>query len=745
MINVYKPVFYRLASDADKSALYTMINSKNPIVFNTIESQLDELIYCRNPSMSKDEVKKQGFVNQHLERSGRTLENYGVWVYYSWKNQLVRVLEEEEFIEVRTNRNKYKITQEEQDLLRTKTIGIAGLSVGRAVATTIALERIAGEIRLADFDDLELSNLNRILAPLADIKTPKTISVAREIVEFDPYIKVICFTKGLTENSMTSFFTAGGNLDLFIEECDSLDIKVLSRLMAKELKIPVVMEASDRAVVDIERYDLEPDREILHGRLGGLNIETLKLLKSNEEKMPYMLEIVGYETLSKRIKSSMLEINQSITTWPQLSSAISYGGGLVANISRRILLDHLTISGRFFNDMEDQINNESIDISNQSKSTKWAEIEEQNWSDFVEKTENIVSSSDSLQLEDNQIKRLISDSSLATSIANSQPWKWIYRDNHFFLFLDNKLSRSFWDRSKSGARASLGAAVFNFEVSAKNMGFGVDLHPINIEGVEAVIALNDTDLSIDKDFFPYLNKRCTNRKKLDSSVLSSASINALLSHKTKGIDIQVISEKNKINRLSRLLGSLDRIRILNKNGHKDFYKEIIFDDVRSNLGIDANSLELSFKEYAGLRIAKDPEVASQLSTWGLGSGFDKISQDSVECSGGVCLVSIDKSKTNYLEGGRSIQKMWLDCTARNIAVHPITTAVFMFQLLAREDLLGLSKMEVLEIKEIREEFYSIFNLHSSNEEFFLFRTFEATSTPVKRIRRELNDILKIIR
>lgn len=40
-------------------------------------------------------------------------EEYGVWVYYPWSTRLVHLLDEAEFIELRTNRNKYKLTPEE--------------------------------------------------------------------------------------------------------------------------------------------------------------------------------------------------------------------------------------------------------------------------------------------------------------------------------------------------------------------------------------------------------------------------------------------------------------------------------------------------------------------------------------------------------------------------------------------------------------------------------------------------------
>jgi hypothetical protein len=54
---------------------------------------------------------------------------------------------------------------------------------------------------------------------------------------------------------------------------------------------------------------------------------------------------------------SMIEINKSITTWPQLASGVIFGGGICTDVCRRILLNEFTDSGRYFVDVEEQINN----------------------------------------------------------------------------------------------------------------------------------------------------------------------------------------------------------------------------------------------------------------------------------------------------------------------------------------------------------------------------------------------------
>ena len=232
-------------------------------VSDTLENQVAELAIIRNPMLKQNPTGLAKAIGDILK--GNDWDTYGSWVVFHWINSAVRLLPEDEFVEVRTNRNKNRITREEQESLALKTVGIVGLSVGQAAAFTIAMERSAGTIILADFDDLELSNLNRIRAGVHEIGMPKWIIAARSISEVDPFLNVEVFPKGVAENNIGSFM---GKCNIVIDACDGLAAKALIRLEAMERKIPVIMDTSDRGMLDIERYDiLTHDDGFLHGRI----------------------------------------------------------------------------------------------------------------------------------------------------------------------------------------------------------------------------------------------------------------------------------------------------------------------------------------------------------------------------------------------------------------------------------------------------------------------------------------------
>jgi hypothetical protein len=120
------------------------------------------------------------------------------WAYYPWRRAVVRILGHRTFGAVRLDRNRNLITADEQARVGELRVGVIGLSVGHAVAYTLAAEGLCGELRLADFDDLELSNLNRVPATVFDLGVNKATVAARRIAELDPYLPVRVLASGIT-------------------------------------------------------------------------------------------------------------------------------------------------------------------------------------------------------------------------------------------------------------------------------------------------------------------------------------------------------------------------------------------------------------------------------------------------------------------------------------------------------------------------------------------------------------------
>ena len=355
----YRPQFFRLqASAEDRKSLAALLESGAVYRINdALPEQLRELLKLRYPTKRIAASEYDALIRAHVGPTA--MEDYGVWVFYPWSGRLVHLLDEAEYAEVRTNRNKHKITAEEQAVIGSKRIGVVGLSVGQSVALALAMERSFGELRLADFDVLELSNMNRIRSSVHEMGQLKVVNTAREIAEIDPFLKVTVFPNGLTEDNIDAFFEEGGKLDMLMEECDSLEIKIRSRIKAKELRIPVLMDTSDRGMVDVERFDTEPDRELLHGLARGLDVNRLSEM-TPQEKLPFLMQLAGYESLSPRMKASLPELGKTLTAWPQLATSVILGGAVVAELARKIFTGVDVASGRYYFDPEEVLKRNTL-------------------------------------------------------------------------------------------------------------------------------------------------------------------------------------------------------------------------------------------------------------------------------------------------------------------------------------------------------------------------------------------------
>ncbi len=351
---VSRPTLLRATEEEDRALLDALLASGSVRErHDRIDEQLAELVRCLSPH--------EALAGRRLERAvaeftdGAELSHYGIWAWYPWSGRLVHVLPREEFRRVRTDRNRGKIAVAEQQRLLARRIGIVGLSVGNSAALTCAMEGVAGSFRLADFDTLGLSNLNRLRAGVHDLGLPKTVLCARQMYEIDPYLDIELWNDGLTEDTVDAFFGAADRpLDLVIEECDTPWVKTATREHARRHGVPVLMDTNDRGLLDVERFDLEPDRPLFHGRGGDLTAEEVRRL-APADALAYLLRICDESRLSPAMKDALGLIGHTLSSWPQLASGVMLGGALLTDAARRILLGAPVPSGRYYADLEELV------------------------------------------------------------------------------------------------------------------------------------------------------------------------------------------------------------------------------------------------------------------------------------------------------------------------------------------------------------------------------------------------------
>lgn len=325
-------------------------------LYDLYKDQLKELFEVKNPSL-KNSPDYQEKINKFTEEKSLDSETIkGDWIYYPWNGNLIHTINKEDLFLLRTNRNRNLITLEEQEGLREFTVGMAGLSVGSNIALALAYQGIGNSMKLADFDTLDTTNLNRVRAGLHQIGLPKIEIATRQIYEINPYANLKTYPEGLKKENLQDFVNSEPKPKLIFEIIDDFEMKVLLREEAKKAGVPVITMANvgDSVVIDIERYDLDPNLAFFNGLLGTLPEEFLKNPKGNPHE--YAIKTVVIENVPKRALDSVNEIDKTLMGRPQLSSTVIISSGLASYLTRKIALGKNLPSGRKIFSLPDILN-----------------------------------------------------------------------------------------------------------------------------------------------------------------------------------------------------------------------------------------------------------------------------------------------------------------------------------------------------------------------------------------------------
>lgn len=748
----YAPLILQYKNQADSIKLNSLVNDEHVTKFDTIKLQIADLIHVRNPSKTYLAKEMKENIEQHL--SGLDPIEYGCWIYYPWCKRLVHTLPEQQFIEVRTNRNLHKITVQEQQILAKKRVGIIGLSVGQSVALTMAIERACGELVIADFDTLELSNLNRIRSGIHNIGLSKVAMVAREIAEIDPYLKVTCYSEGIHAGNLSEFLSYPTNLDVLIDECDSLNIKIEARKEARKLGIPVLMDTSDRGLLDIERFDVEPSRPLFHGCIKDMESEKFEDL-TVDQRLSIIAQIVGANTVSSRLKASVLEMGFSNRAWPQLASAVALGGSVVTDTARRIMLNESVVSGRYYIDIAEKIlkKAETNCLEEETNSAdSWDELNKVAEKYLLENNKNFTPHN----LSKETITLLVKSACAAPSSGNNQPWKWVHKRGVLFLFHDTSRTKAFGDFLQIPTYISMGAAVANIILAASNIGLEAIVNEFPIEKDLILIAAiyfqeRNSPKPIGINLAEQIFHRGTDRRYFKNEKFEShhlANIKQLAVENETKASIQILEDPQSLEALGNIVAEMDRLRLLHPIAHKDYFTtELRWSTAlaqTSGDGIDLHSLYLSGGDTVNLQLLSDPSTSAIINTIGGGEKLLKNSIDLLKSASSIIFITMPEHlPQHYFHGGKLMEKIWLYCTAHNIAVQPIVSPLYFFY----RHLLGnnkdLNSKEIEKIASLRNDFSQLFNTKNHYAEIVMLRMGKAMPIVHTPIRRSIDDVLWI--
>lgn len=592
---------------------------------------------------------------------GSQVDNCPLWhnpfVYLPWRNALTRILVPDLFHKVRLDRNRYKLTLSEMEALREKTVGVIGLSVGASIAYCLVQQGLCGHIRLADFDSLELSNLNRLDSSFINIGTHKADIARQRIAEIDPYLPVTIFKEGVAAENAESF---ARGLSVIVEECDSMDVKLLIRQHARELGIPVVMETNDNGILDVERYDLHEGLLPFHGLLG--NVSAMKLANlTTEQKLGTFARFLDFENMSTRMSSSALEIGSTISSWPQLAEDVALGTSLVTCACRRILLGFSAPSGR----SSTSVNSIVSGIHPvQQRPFRKAPLKKR------------------MPLPEDDIEAIERAAHLAPSGGNAQPWKIEVNEAVVKVSLRDDAASTIIDWNWCGSLVGCGAALCNAWCVAAGRARVQHSDELCIDFDEGDLKMSKLcgqfqlgrSLGILGDLADIVIHRVSNRRNVAPKELQISVINTLQNTvKPFGVRFVYVPAADIDADIIGPFAQGNRVRFFCEQTHKELFHELRDPDSDSlSEGLDLRTFELSEVDKAAIQLLRNYENVRLLRDWDLGQRLSELSTKTLKgCDGIIFLIINGNAKRDYVRAGFALEAALLRAVQLKLGINII--------------------------------------------------------------------------
>lgn len=244
--------------------------------------------------------------------------------------------------------------------------------------------------------------------------------------------------------------------------------------------------------------------------------------------------------------------------------------------------------------------------------------------------------------------------------------------------------------------------------------------------------------------YPQISRRRSVRTRPRSiEAFPASALERLTAQATRfpGLKLTLLEDRNDIGEVADLIAEAERLCVLDAESYADMMSEIVAS--RSAHALDGeripfDSLDLNAAEQSALGLVGDPEVVRHLRDWRLGRGLGFWGRQLIATSSAIGLLwSETDHADSYFAGGRALQRIWLQASALNIGLCPVTRICYLLGVWRHGHRMSGEMQERL--PELETRFRSVWGLPETRADIALFRLvpvpenqFDAPRTTLRR-------------
>lgn len=348
-----------------------------------------------------------------------------------------------------------------------------------------------------------------------------------------------------------------------------------------------------------------------------------------------------------------------------------------------------------------------------------------------------------------RLEKLVSYGILAPSADNSQPWRFKLLDSSIRIIHDRSRADFLYNVNDIASLVALGAVIENICIAAPAEGLECEVSYSDGKPDPQVIA----DLSVRESIvrtdplFPFIGKRCVNRRRYDGRGLSAGVKEALASEglSQPGVRVHVVDEARVMRDIARLVYKGDRILFENRellSGLLPWIRWTRAEVTSKKDGMSLESLEINAVQKRLFRVIKYWPLLSFLNRLGFSTVAGMQSISLIRSASALFLITAPgRGRLDFLRGGRVLERVWLRAASLGLSVQPMTGITFLCSLLKLDKGRGLLDAQKIDAGRILEGLNSIFGLDDDTGLVVLCRLGYAPPPSDRSLRRPLEEVL----
>ncbi len=640
------------------------------------------------------------------------------------------------------SRNIGWITREEQQILRSKRVAIAGLG-GVGGSHLLTLTRLGvGGFSIADMDAFELANFNRQAgADLNAIGLSKVDVMRAKALEINPTLELRTFSEGVTAANLTSFLDG---VDLYI---DGLDF------FALDIRAGVFAHCAERGIPAITAAPLGMGVALLNFLPGRMTFEEYFRFENQPENEKIVRFLMGLSPAM--LQTSYLvdpdAVNLALHRGPSTAMGCELCAGVAATEALKILLRRGKVLSAPWGIHFDAYRNKLVRtwrpggnrnplqrMGLRVARKKFMAKVSQCWPAQTEPQGSVV-------------ERILDLARWAPSGDNTQPWRFeIISDNELVVHGFDTRDHCVYDLNGRASQIAIGALLENLVIAASSHGLAVNwsLRPDCDETTPTI----DVRFSPDPDIKPsslaaYIPIRATQRRAMKRRPLHPREKMRLVESLGKDYTVLWLDTPEDRLRTARLMFRNGKVRLTMPEAY-EVHKNVIewnsqySEDRIPDQAVGLNPLALRLMRWA----MKSWSTVNFFNTYFAGTVLPRLELDLIPgifCAGHFALIANKPptSITDYLSAGRALQRFWLTATQLGLRLQPEMTPLI-FSGYVRESI-KFTCVEAVEKKARRlaNELAALLGEECVERAVFMGRIGEGKPPKARSIRKALSELL----